>query len=405
MTDTAALEEQLADPLLDRRLAALGELARSAPKARRGTNLHVHSNHSFGVFRSPSEAAWNAAKAGVEAFGLNDFFTVAGHDEGQRAARILALPTVTCLECIALDATTAAAGTLINDPANPGKVYLCGKAVTNPGDAGANRRLAELRGHQERRNRALIAKVDERFRALIDRAGPLWDDVAVQTPAGNTTERHVARAVVRRLQVLADEHVGTFDQLFATVVGVAPKPLDADRQNQVRAELLKAGKSCYAPEDPAAFPDVAGLRTIFLGLGAIPVYPVLGNPITGGESDIPALFARIASWGFHAVELIPARNTDDRVAAVLGECQRRGWPVCDGTEHNTPAMEPMLTKWGMDERFRPQFREGALVLLGHQALRARGEPGYIDANGAPAADGYRRCLAEGERAVLAVAKA
>nr|MBA3846571.1 hypothetical protein [Planctomycetota bacterium] len=97
------------------------------------------------------------------------------------------------------------------------------------------------------------------------------------------------------------------------------------------------------------------------------------------------------------LELIPARNTDDRVAAVIDEARRRGWPVFDGTEHNTPSMDPLLTKWGMDERFRPYLRDGALLLLGHQARVARGEGGYVDRAGRLVAGGYRACLDEGRR--------
>jgi hypothetical protein len=96
MNDSAAesaLEDQLADPDLDRRIAALRSLAAAIPlPARKGTNTHVHTNHSFSAFRSPSEAAWCAAKAGVEVFGINDHFTVAGHDEFRRACGVLGFP-------------------------------------------------------------------------------------------------------------------------------------------------------------------------------------------------------------------------------------------------------------------------------------------------------------------------
>lgn len=360
---------------------------------RRGTNLHVHSDHSFSVFRSATEAVAHALQAGVEIFGLNDFFTTAGAAEFHAACHAVQLPGVVSLECIAMDRATQAAGVLLNDPANPGKVYLCGKAVTQPDEPVANRRLAELRGHQERRNRALTAKADAYVRAKLGVAGPTWQDVVGQTPAGNTTERHVAKAI----QLCLLRH-GDFAAGFTAVVGEAPKAGDADQQNQIRSHLLKAGKPCYVDEDPAAFPDVSDLRGVFLALGAIPVYPVLGNPVTTGEQDVPALFDRIAAWGFHAVELIPARNTDDRVAAVLAEAARRQWPVCDGTEHNTPAMEPLLTRWGMDDRFRVQFRDGALVLLGHQSLRRKGVPGYLDEQGHPRPNAYQACLAEGQRA-------
>jgi len=389
----------LAHPDLHQRLRALRDLATAGPlPVRRGTNVHVHTDHSFSVFRSASEAAWHGAQAGIEVYGVNDFFTCAGHAEFGQACAVLGLPAVFSLECIAMDRAAESAGVLLNDPGNPGKVYLCGKGVTVPDGAEAG--LARIRGFQEQRNRGLIERVDAHVRAVLGVAGPAWQTVASQCPAGNTTERHVARAIVRELWAIAGSSAGEYAGLFTKLVGAAPKPTDADQQNQVRANLLKAGKPCYVPEDPAAFPDVSDLRAMFLALGAVPTYPVLGNPLTDGERDIPALFDRIAAWGFHAVELIPARNTDDRVAAVVGEAARRGWPVTDGTEHNTPAMEPLTTTWGMDERFRPAFRDGALVLLGHQARRRQGLDGYLDASGRPRPGGLAECLAAGRLAMV-----
>jgi hypothetical protein len=404
MTDS---EADLAHPDEAQRLAALGKLVGTARlPARKGTNNHVHTNHSFGVFRSPSEAVWHAAKAGVEVFGINDFFTVSGFPEFAKAAAVAKLPATFNLECIAMDRDAERDMVLMNDPGNPGKIYLCGKGVTRPDDRRAAATLAAIRGYQESRNRGLIAKLDRHFRELLIAPGPSWESVVEQTPHGNTTERHVAKAVIQHLAHLAGRTSAlrpedAFAELFAKAVGALPKAGDAERQNQIRGNLLKAGKPCYVPEDPAAFPPVAEIRALFLQLGAIPTYPVLGNPETGGERDITALCERVAAWGFHALELIPARNTEARVAAVLAEAERRGWPVFDGTEHNTPAMEPLLTQWGMDERFRARFRDGALVLLGHQSLAKAGKPGYVDGAGKPVPGGLAACLAEGRQQLAA----
>lgn len=385
------------------RLAALRSLAAASPhKPRAGTNNHVHTNHSFGVFRSPSDAVWRALEAGVEVFGINDFFTTSGHSEFAAACSFVRLPATFNIECIAMDRDAEAAGILTNDPGNPGKTYLCGKGVTRPNETRAAATLATIRGFQEQRNRALIAALDIHFRSRTSAPGPTWANVIEQTPHGNTTERHVAKAVLQAILTIAARTSGlrsedAFVTLFTNLVGAPPKANDAEQQNQIRANLLKAGKPCYAPEDPAAFPRVADIRAVFLQLGSIPTYPVLGNPETGGERSIGDLCDRIQGWGFHALELIPARNTDVRVAQVIDEAKRRGWPVFDGTEHNTPAMEPLLTKWGMDGRFRGQFHDGALVLLGHQALTSAGGSGYLDQAGNPRSGGYAACLEAGRR--------
>ncbi len=389
-------QADLAHPDLTQRINALRQLhSATARPPTRGTNVHVHSNHSFGVFRSPCEAVWEARQAGIEVFGINDFYTTSGFAEFSAACSIVGIPAVLGLEAIAVDRELAAHGTLVNDPANPGKIYLCAKAVTQPDQPRAQVALARLRQFQEVRNQALIAKADEHFQRTIQAAGPVWGTIIALTPEGNTTERHVAKAILLHLQVLANGRPGVLEDLFHKVVGVPMKGSDADQQNTVRSNLLKTGKPCYAAEDPAAFPSVTELRAIFTDLGAIPTYPFLGNPLTGGETDVSAWCDRLEGWGFCALELIPSRNTDDRVAAVVAEANKRQWPIFDGTEHNTPVMESLTTKWGLDDRFRSAFRTSALVALGHQCLRLRGAPGFTDDVGRPIAGGFQRCLAAG----------
>jgi hypothetical protein len=363
--------------------------------ARRGTNSHVHTNHSFSVFTSPAAAAEAAAAAGLEAVGINDFFTVSGFAEFRTACTRLALPALYCCECISMDAAAEAAGELYNDPANPGRIYLSAKGIARPDDVAGNAVLAEIRRHQDTRNRALVERVAAHFQKTAGHTGPTWAEVVEQTPHGNTTERHVAKAILATIQRSAS---GTaFAESYARIIGEPPKSDPAQQQIQIRNCLLKAGKPCYVPEDRAAFPSVERLRDAFLALGAIPTYPVLGNPLTAGEKDISRLFDRLDGWGFRAIELISNRNTDDRVAAVVAECARRGWPVCDGTEHNTPAMEPMLTKWVLDPRFAQAFRDGMAVNLGHQELVGSGQPGYVNASGAIVPGSLAACRSLGQR--------
>ena len=62
--------------------------------------------------------------------GINDHYTVAGHEEFRRACAIAGIAATFSLEAVAMDRAAAAAGLLLNDPDNPGRVYLCGKGVT-----------------------------------------------------------------------------------------------------------------------------------------------------------------------------------------------------------------------------------------------------------------------------------
>ena len=394
MTD---LLDHLSHNDVDQRMTALAQLTEShqAPEPQ-GTNTHVHTNYSFAAFDSPAQAAWEAYQAGVEIFGINDHYTVDGHHEFRQACAIVGIPACFSIEVVAMDREAEAAGDLLNDPGNPGRIYLTGKGVTTANNEQARATLEELRHHQEVRNQAMVKAVANHFKQKIGLPGPSWEDVVSQTPLGNTTERHIARASVWQLRNHAQSQNKDFATLYQTLCGQAPKDDDAGQQNQLRSCLLKSGKPCYVEEAPEAYPDLAGLRQLFLDLGAIPCYPILGNPITAGEEDVSALCDRLDAWGIHALELIPSRNTDDRVAAVLAEAEKRGWPVFDGTEHNTPTMEPLITQWGADPRFRPYFRTSSLVLLGHQSLASNGEVGYVDRQGRRCEDSFARCLAAGK---------
>ena len=136
-------------------------------------------------------------------------------------------------------------------------------------------------------------------------------------------------------------------------------------------------------ETEDAFISSEDLRAMFLAFGAIPTYPVLGNPVTSGERDIEALLDRLEASGFYAIEVIPHRNTRERLTEIVSAARRRWWPVFNGTEHNTPEARPLLDPYALDPEFEPWFRQSTALMLGHQAAVGRGEPGFVGENGLP----------------------
>ena len=82
--------------------------------------------------------------------------------------------------------------------------------------------------------------------------------------------------------------------------------------------------------------------------------------------------------------MIPHRNTRERLAEIVSAARRRWWPVFNGTEHNTPEARPLLDPFALDPEFEPWFRQSTAVLLAHQALVGRGEPGFVGEDGQPA---------------------
>jgi hypothetical protein len=383
-----ALEAALYGVSLEGRLDALRELCgQLSERPRRGTNSHIHTNESFSVFRSPSEAVWQAAREGLAVLGINDHYTVAGYEEFSRACEIAGIAATFSLEALAMDRAAEAAGLLFNDPDNPGRVYLCGKGATRiPADSSAAmQKLAGVRAALERRNRQMTAKVAQIFRERLDAVGPTWEAVRALTPRGNVTERHVAWATLLRLRALAAEcHASLTETIERCCAAVPPAGADdAALQIFVRAKLLKAGAPCYVPESEEAFVSSEELREIFLAFGAIPTYPVLGNPVTSGERDVEPLLDRLEAGDFYAIEVIPHRNTRERLGEIVSAARRRWWPVFNGTEHNTPEARPLLDPFALDPEFEPWFRQSTAVLLGHQRLVEHGGEGFVGENGRP----------------------
>jgi len=383
--NAAELEKQLYKGGLEQRLHALRQLcAQLGPRAQRGTNCHIHTSESFSVFLSPTEAVWQAAREGLAVLGINDHYTIAGHEEFRRACRIAGIAAAFSLEAVAMDRDAEAQGVLLNDPDNPGRVYLCGKGVTGiPPDSSLEMlSLARMRAALERRNREMTAKVAALFEERMHADGPTWESVVGLTPRGNATERHVAWATLARLREWAAAQGVALPAAIAQLCGAAPPGVDdAALQIFLRAKLFKAGGPCFVRESEEAFVSVEELRRIFLAFGAIPTYPVLGNPVTSGERDIGALLERLEEAGFYAIEVIPHRNTRERLAEVVETARRRWWPVFNGTEHNTPEAKPILDPFALDPEFEPWFRKSAALLLGHQRFVAQGEAGYVDLEG------------------------
>ena len=375
------------------RLGALRELAEllPPPPERLGANLHVHTGKSFSLFFSPAAACWRARREGLEFFGINDHYTIAGFDEFGEACRILGLRPTFSMEAIAMDAGHREWGELLNDPDNPGRTYFTAKGVNRSltPETGCERAFTCAFTALERRHREMTQRASEWLRNHSDRNGfrPIegldWaEDVAGRTPHGNVTERHVAGAIGDALLAAADAEAVL--AACAEWFGKPPESLDpAPFQGYLRKQLLKTGGDCYVAESPEAYLSIEALRDIYLDMGAIPTYPILGNPVTHVEEDIDALLDRLAALGVYAVEVIPYRNTRERLKEILDACRARHVPVFTGTEHNSLDEKPLLDPLSVDPQFLPFFVASARVLLGHHAAAKRGEPGFVTPDGKP----------------------
>ena len=137
------------------------------------------------------------------------------------------------LEVVCLLEDLRQAGDRVNDPANPGKTYLCGKGITqfapmNAAAAGADGhgpldRLRPHRGHDRQAQRRLFAAggVETSLTegsvkaAVVSRYGVPADTVYLQ-------ERHVAQAFQEALFVAVAARGGP--AALARVLGTGPAP-------------------------------------------------------------------------------------------------------------------------------------------------------------------------------------
>ena len=362
-------------------------------------NTHVHFPPNFSAFGTVTDAIETAVAEGVAAIGISNFYdqqVYARFAEQADAAGIVALFG---LEFITLDLDLEAAGTLINDPANPGRVYFCGKGISpfREKPAGAAATAAAIRADNDTRATAMIAQLAAHFAAHGLETGLTAASVAADVAARGDVpvewvslqERHIARAFQEALATLPPAERAS---VLASAYG-SPSGVDLDDpvalQGELRSRLLKVGTPGYVPEVPLSFADAYGY---VLAMGGIPTFPILAD---GAKSlspfEYPAedLAQRLLERGVYAAELIPLRNKSVLVDEYVQVLTAAGIIVMGGTEHNTADRIPYLpaaVDGPVSQAARTAFWEAACVVAAHQHLVAAGEPGYVDATGALVGD-------------------
>ncbi|MDR1807644.1 MAG: hypothetical protein LBR33_07010 [Propionibacteriaceae bacterium] len=361
------------------------------------TNTHLHLPPNFSAFATVEDAVTVAAAEGAAAIGLSNFFGLEVYGRFRDAAVAAGVRPLFGLEFITLDAALAERGVLVNDPANPGRLYLTGKGINPFGVAppAAAATAAAIRRGNDERAELMVNRLTAYFQALgfdlaLSAAG-IAADVARRAgvPAEwvSLQERHLARALHERLATLPPAER---DALVERAFGGPPtSPFDAAAayQGELRARLLKAGKPGFAPEVPVGF---AAAYDYILALDGIPCYPTVADgvtPRTEFEASADALAAECLRRGLPAAELIPARNTAACVDEYVRAFTAAGLIVLAGTEHNTPdrlPIDPAAADGPLSDYAREHFYRGACVVAAHQQAVAEGRPGFVGPDGAPA---------------------
>jgi len=364
---------------------------------RTGANTHVHLPPNFSAFRTTAEAVERAAAEGLAVLGSSNYYDFAAYREFEDLAREAGVYPLFGMEAICYLPELRDSGVKINDPGNPGKMYLCGKGLSHWAgpSAEADRLLGVLRGVDGARTAAQVERMNQVFaEAGMDLAvtvdavvGAVARRAGVAPATVHLQERHVAQAFADALTGVVGPD-GLVEALTAVTGASSAAPDPVTVQNYLRATLMKAGKPAYvAEEDIISFEMV---RALVLELGGIPCYPILADgasPVCGFEQPVQDLAAWLSAHGVHAAELIPNRNDPEVLARYVEGLRAAGIVVTAGTEHNTldmVAMEPVCVDGSrLPESVQVIAWEGACVVAAHQHAVTHGEQGFVGPDGVP----------------------
>ena len=372
-----------------------------APSVPLSVNAHIHLPPNFSAFDTVQQAVDLAAEQEIDVLGVSNYYDFGVY--GDFAARAVGRGVFPLFgtEIITLIPDLLRDGVKINDPGNPGKMYLCGKGIArfDPLPAPARELLDVIRRNDAERMAAMTARLAEVFQAagldtgldaeavkrqVVRRHGSPLDTVYLQ-------ERHVAQAFQEAVfeRVPPAERSAVLERAFGT-----PSKVPADDapgvQNEIRSHLMKAGKPAFVEETFVGFDHAYRLIS---ALGGIPCYPTLADgarPICAYEESVERLIADLKERGVFCAEFIPVRNDAETLAGYVRALRAAGLVVTAGTEHNTRDLIPLapagLNGQPVPDDVQAIFREGACVVAAHQYLAFHGRPGFVDDRGRPNAD-------------------
>ncbi len=358
-------------------------------------NAHLHTPYSFSAFKDVNEALDRALAEDVKVMGINDFYTTAGYEAWAVGCKERGLYPLFNIEFISLNEADQKAGLRVNDPGNPGRTYLSGKGLSYPFHLAEPfaTQLADVRAEANAQVEAMCGKLNEILAASNAGFTLDFEWIKNELTKGSIRERHLAKALRLKVYEACENDEVKIKALFVKLF--AGKELKsavndiAGVENEIRANLLKAGGGAFVPEDPKAFLPIQTVCDIILAAGGIPTYPFLADDAKGGYTDFEGNLVKVANQlterGFHSVEFITTRNSVELLEKYATYLHVQGFVVTFGSEHNTPAMEPVelfaRNSTPLTERLMQINYEGACVVAAHQHLVAQGLRGYVDADG------------------------
>jgi len=351
-------------------------------------NAHMHTPYSFSAFEGIGQALDKASSEGVKVVGINDFYSLDGYDEWARGCAERKLYPLFNIEFISLNVEDQAAGVRVNDPNNPGRTYLSGKGLAHPvilkGEEAAM--LSAVKAESNAQVEKMCSKLNDHLNAVGAGFALSFEEIARKLTRGSIRERHLAKA----LRLAVDERVDTpaakaemYQRIFSGKALKSALNNNAAIENEIRGNLLKSGGAAFVAEDPKAFLPMETVCEIIKAAGGIPTYPFLADDAKGNftdfEGDLMKAADTLKKRGFSSVEFITTRNTTAVLEQYAAYLKDEGFTVTFGSEHNTPALEPIKLRTRDCDCLSEKLREinyiGACKVAAHQAGKEGVEAG------------------------------
>ncbi|MGB8225753.1 MAG: hypothetical protein WCE45_02635 [Sedimentisphaerales bacterium] len=359
-------------------------------------NTHIHLPPNFSAFQSVEQAINLASQQGVKVIGAGNYYDFTIYRKFSALAQQKKIFPLYSTEIIAIEEDLQQRDIKVNDPDNPGKYYICGKGITKFEYLAerAKELLNIIRRNDTERMHLMAEKITGHFKnngvdTGLD-AETIISRVVTRYNCDRQTvvlqERHLAQAFQEAffLRVNFKDRKKKLDNIFGSES--KSKPDDSvSIQNEIRSNLLKAGKICFVPE---TFINLAQAKELILQLGGIPCYPVLADGAKQRceyEYPLDNLINNLKNNNYYMAEFIPVRNHPVVLAEYVHTIRREGIAVVAGTEHNSLDLIPIeplcINGQPIPDDLKKIFREGACVLAAHQFLQAHNKCGFVDSSG------------------------
>ena len=344
-------------------------------------NAHLHTPYSFSAFTDVRQALDMAAAEDVRIVGINDFYSMDGYREWSDECAARHLYPMFNIELISLNSEDQAAGLRVNDPNNPGRTYLSGKGLAYPVILSGKeaQMLADVRAESNAQVERMCAKLNAHLDEVKAGFNVDFKHIVKELTRGSVRERHLAKALRMAVDAKADkiqDRLALYERIFGGQPLKSAPDNEAAVENEIRSKLLKAGGAAFVPEDPKAFLPMETVCQIIKAAGGIPTYPFLADDAKGNftdfEGDLQKAADTLKKRGIKSVEFITTRNTTAVLEEYSGYLQDEGFIVTFGSEHNTPALEPIRLRTrdnaeGLSEKLRETNYRGACAVAAHQA--------------------------------------